>query len=388
MFMNIKRIQKKPFLKTFNYFFSSYNKEIIILEDKIQTIIKNKLEDIEDFIKLISVFSTKIKMENSNMINERLFDNINNFIKININSFDNLNLLNVVNSLENLNRLEKSFNISIRNAFKEKFRDLINSPHTFKSSEEMFIALKQFYRLFTEIKAIDQSLFEAFLRFFNKNQEKFSNEEAYSELIWNITLNLCIINRKFKKVTKENSQIINNLLQKSNLFINNNYSSNTSAKIKFYRSIYYLNLEKFNYILLSSFNLEYIHSFKPFYNLNYERVTTESNLQKKFEQILIDNKFDYIKEFKTDFSVVDFLVNKKFVFEINGPQHYIGISSEMRAQDILKKRVLRLKQYNIKYFSYKDLQSLEYVEKIIKSTLDEEKMIDNKDNIDNIQFKL
>ena len=342
MLMRRINIIRGLFIKTRLNYFSSLYKEIMILEDKLQHSIKQKYVDQDEFAHNLKDYTIRINMENKPLINEKLIDEIKNFIKSKIHSFENKNFLDVTNSIWNINRGDKLFHKFVKEKFKVNFLELIKNPHSYSPSDDIFMALKQFFRLFTEMREIDQVLFSAFLRFFNRNQHHFYSEEAFSELIWNITLNLCLIFRQYKTITRENAQIINELLNKSNLFLNHNYSTHTSAKIRFYKSIYYLNIEKFKGILLSSFNLNYVQAFKPFYIMNYERVTTESNLQNKFEDILKEIKVNYTQEFKTDFCVVDFMINTNIIFEINGPQHYIGLTSELKAQDIIKGRVLRI----------------------------------------------
>jgi hypothetical protein len=94
---------------------------------------------------------------------------------------------------------------------------------------------------------------------------------------------------------------------------------------------------------------------------------------------------EYIKEFKTDYCVVDFLVDKNNIFEINGPQHYVGFSSEMKAQDVLKGRTLKINGFNVKNISYKDILVPDFVTKIIMNTVKKE---ETNVNSNNIKFKV
>jgi hypothetical protein len=365
--------------------FSTINKEIMKLESKIEHLLRNNYYIEGEMNETLKEYTTKLMSHNDSFINEKLIDEIKNFFKEKMNKLDRMTFLNFSNCISLINRGDRLFYLLMRENFKEKFKDFIKNTREFQCDDKLFLELKMYFKLNTQMKQIDQTQFSAFLNYFYRNYSYFNNEEAYSELIWNITMNLCIINRKYKKITKENTLLINELLSRSNQLIDNIFSHNTTAKSKFYRSIYYLNAEKFNNIYLSNFNLNFINSFKPFYQMNYERVTTDSLLQQNFESILKKMNVEYIKEFKTDYCVVDFLVNKNNIFEINGPQHYVGFSSEMRAQDVVRGRTLKIKGFNVKNISYKDIFVPEFVSKIILNTVKKE---ESNGSPDNIKFKV
>jgi len=279
--------------------FSSISKEILQLETKLENLIRYHFFQEEEINHTLKEYTTKLESHNNSFINEKLVDEIKDFFKLKMNMLDRMTFLNFSNCVSMINRGDRTFYLLMRENFKEKFKDLVKNPREFNCDDKLFLELKMFYKINTQMKQIDQTCFSAFLNYFYRNYSHFNNEEAYSDLIWNITMNLCIINRKYKKITKDNTLLINELLSRSNQLINNIFSQNTTAKSKFYRSIYYLNAEKFNNIYLSSFNLKFIDSFKPFYQMNYERVTTDSLLQQNFETILKQMNIEYIKEFKT-----------------------------------------------------------------------------------------
>jgi hypothetical protein len=365
--------------------FSSINKEIMELETKLENLLRFHYFQADEVNESLKEYSTILESHNNSLINEKLVDEIKNVFKTRINFFDQMTFLNFSNCISKMNRGDRLFFLIMRENFKEKFKDLIKNSREFKCDDKLFLELKMYFKLSTEMKQTDQIKFSAFLNYFYRNYHYFNNEEAYSDLIWYITMNLCIINRKYKKITKENTLLINELLSRSNQLVDNIFSHNTTAKCKFYRSIYYLSVEKFNNVFLSNFNLNFINTFKPFYQMNYERVTTDSLLQQKFETILKQMNIEYVKEFKTDYCVADFLLNKNDIFEINGPQHYVGFSSELKAQDIIKGRTLKIKGYNVKNISYKDILVPEFVSKIIMSTT---KKKENYENPDIIKFKV
>lgn len=249
----------------------------------------------------------------------------------------------------------------------------INSEDNFKHSQ-LFLT---YFSIISELSMMEADTLNFILEFFANHSPVLINEHhdtsSFKNLcsfMWFTSISLASILEKRRTLEQNESYVnteqkvltdkgaralfkilnhIDKLLSKETF---KNYTEDTNAKVRLFKSLYYLQLDGVDLPK----NLEkFLNDFLPFLKMNTETSITNSQLENTFEKILTTLNLPYEKEKKLSFCSVDFFINPHICIEVNGPQHYVFNSSLLVARDLLKQRTLALENYDMIPISYKDV---------------------------------
>jgi hypothetical protein len=317
---------------------------------------KRDYNKIFDKIMDIKTFYKTNKPDIPGILHEIQYD-----IEQNVHKFNIDQLIKLATELTELNYISIPFmdhlqrNIGDRIYF-EKNLEKVSNDKDFMNN------LLNYFKNTTDISMMRLRNLDYILNYFvQRNNYIFDNESTTYDFIWltslalathyhmnNFQINLYRYTDKDKNpLSERGARDLLYLLNKASSLLNKNYSENSVPKVRLYKALYYLKLEG----LELNDRLEgFLKDFRPYYLLNMENRLTNSNLEKSFEQLLVERNINFTKEKKLDFCMVDYFVEPNFVFEVNGPMHYFDILP--RAKDLLKKRVLEHMNYNVIFVHY------------------------------------
>lgn len=253
---------------------------------------------------------------------------------------------------------------------------------TDKENSKVTQMLYYYFSIMAEVSMIEVGTLNWILDYFTNHSNSLIKEDikeievsALSTLydfLWLTSLSIASIfeKRKHFKQVEEYVDTISPVLSETGsrslfkilnhldsvIHLDNNFSQNTTNKVRLYKSLYYLKCEG----IKIPKNLEkFIKEFQPFIMMNNEKSTTSSTLENKFEKILNNLNVEFEREKKLPFCSVDFFIKPDIVFEINGPSHFVFNSEYPIAKDLLKKRVMMIEKYDYNPINYKDIQRKE-----------------------------
>jgi len=275
-------------------------------------------------------------------------------------------------------------NLEFLNIFLEHYIPALNLNYYKSNSslenEKLNYYLNNLYNILWLISISISNISESFNKTSNSNSNNNHNSNFKANYSSNKTLILETYDKNFEKELLLSEKAVTNLVSllkfiSKHIDFEKIFSLEMETKIRLYKSLLLLKLEG---IVLNENLDNFLKRFKNFHLLNVQNMTTESLIEKKFEDILKKFKVNYEKEKKNDFCSIDFFIKPNIAIEINGPDHYsFGV---LKGKDNMKKRALKLLEYKILNVSYLEFNNLNELENKIKNIfkIDLKKIISEK----------
>lgn len=254
-----------------------------------------------------------------------------------------------------------------------------NSEENLKNSQLLYY----YFSIISELSMMDVSPLNFVLEFFATHSDSLLNEDLDAvsvnnlyNFIWYTSISIASILEKRDKglsflfrgnymdtkspvLSEKGARSLMKILNHVNEVIEremnkegNNFSENTSIKVRLFKALYYLKRDGLDL----PENLErFLTKFQPFYQMQMETSIKNSALENTFENILKNLNLPYEKEKKLPHCSADFYVRPEVCVEVNGPQHYVLNSPLPVARDFLKKRTLELENYQYIPIHYKTI---------------------------------
>ena len=349
---NITPIEDKKFTH-----FDEPNNEFTLLHD--QYIISSKAQYKKDYNKITQII---LKLKDGLFLDKNYdkFQEICYDVEKNINNFKVEHLIKISSTFAEKNLKNYAFLDYVQNNIGDRiYSDL---PLNNIEDKEMTRILLNYFKNVTDISLMRIRNLDYILNYFASNHKYiFNNENATYDFIWLISLSISThyylknfrlnlfryTDGKKNPLSERGSKNLMFILDKASQYVNKNHSENINSKVRLYRALYYLKAEG---LILNEKLESFLLDFKPFYNMNSEHKISNTLLEEKFNDVLVNKNIKAIKEKKLDFCTVDFFVEPNIIYEINGPTHYYDFIP--RAKDILKYRVLELQNYQLEVFHY------------------------------------